>query len=110
MARLASKDVDQVTDGQAANIRFTAFNRSTTPELHGIVSYVAADANREPQSGAAYYTIRITLPDNELQKLAGLRLLPGMPADAFLETGSRSMVSYLLRPITDQMQRAFRER
>jgi HlyD family secretion protein len=109
-ARLASRDIDQVSDGQAATIRFSAFNRSTTPELHGVVSYVAADASRDPQSGATHYTVRIALPDSELRRLDGLRLLPGMPADAFLETGSRSMVSYLLRPITDQMQRAFRER
>lgn len=109
-ARLATKDVDQVTDGQPATIRFTAFNRATAPELHGTVSFVAADASRDAQTGASHYTVRIALPHSELRRLEGLRLLPGMPADAFLETGSRSMVSYLLRPITDQMQRAFRER
>ena len=110
-ARLATKDVDQAAVGQAATLRFPALNRASTPELHGAVSYISADAGRDQQTGGAYYILRVALAEKELQRLdASMRLLPGMPAEAFLETGSRSIISYLLKPLTDQLQRVFRER
>jgi HlyD family secretion protein len=109
-ARLQPNDIDQVRIGQKAFTRFSAFNQRVTPELAGVVSYVSADISRDQQTNAAYFTVRVTLPEEERRRLAGLQLVSGMPAEVFMQTGSRTMMSYLLKPITDQLQRAFIER
>jgi HlyD family secretion protein len=109
-ARLQPNDIDQVRVGQTALIRFSAFNQRVTPQLVGLVSYVSADVSRDQQTNAAYFTARMTLPDEERRRLAGLQLVSGMPAEVFMQTGSRTMMSYLLKPIADQFNRAFVER
>jgi HlyD family secretion protein len=91
-------------------VRFSAFNQRTTPQLIGQVSYVSADITRDQQSNASYFTVRITLPEEERRRLAGLQLVSGMPAEVFMQTGSRTMMSYLFKPITDQLNRTFVER
>ena len=108
-AKLPPQEIDHVHTGQRAYIRFSAFNQRTTPQLEGTVSYVSADLNRDKQrnANAAYYTIRATLPSSERRRLDGLHLVSGMPVEAFLQTGSRTMMSYLLKPITDQLLRTF---
>ena len=109
-ARLQPNDIDQVRMGQKAFIRFSAFNQRVTPQLNGVVSYVSADISRDQQTNASYFTVRVTLPGEERRRLAGLQLVSGMPAEVFMQTGSRTMMSYLLKPIADQLQRAFVER
>jgi HlyD family secretion protein len=109
-ARLQPNDIDQVRMGQKAFIRFSAFNQRVTPQLNGQVSYVSADTSHDQQTNASYFTVRVTLPEEERRRLAGLQLVSGMPAEVFMQTGSRTMMSYLLKPITDQLQRAFVER
>ena len=109
-ARLPPKEIDQVFIGQSASIRFSAFSRTTTPELHGTLAYVSPDVAREPQTDATYYAIRITLTGSELRRLGNAALRPGMPAEIFLETESRTLASYLFKPLSDQMQRSLRER
>jgi HlyD family secretion protein len=109
-ARLQPNDIDQVQVGQKALIRFSAFNQRVTPQIVGLVSYVSADVSHDQQTNAAYFTVRMTLPDDERRRLAGLQLVSGMPAEVFMQTGSRTMMSYLLKPITDQFNRAFVER
>ena len=109
-ARLQPGDIDQVRLGDKAFVRFSAFNQRTTPELIGVVSYVAADVSRDQQTSASYFTVRVILPDDERRRLAGLQLVPGMPAEVFMQTGSRTMMSYLFKPITDQLRRTFVER
>jgi HlyD family secretion protein len=109
-ARLQPNDIDQVRRGDKAFVRFTAFNQRTTPELAGVISYVAADVSHDQQTNAPYFTVRVTLPDDERRRLSGLQLVPGMPAEIFMQTGSRTMMSYLFKPITDQLHRTFVER
>lgn len=109
-ARLQPNDIDQVRMGQKAFVRFSAFNQRTTPQLDGIVSYVSADTSRDQQSNAPYFTVRVKLPEEQRRRLDGKQLVSGMPAEVFMQTGSRTMMSYLLKPITDQLQRAFVER
>jgi HlyD family secretion protein len=109
-ARLQPNDIDQVRAGQNAFVRFSAFNQRVTPQLAGTVSYVSADTSRDQQTNAPYYSVKITLPEDERHRMAGLQLISGMPAEVFMQTGSRTMLSYLLKPITDQIQRAFVER
>jgi HlyD family secretion protein len=108
-ARLQPNDIDQVRTGQKAFVRFSAFNQRTTPQLTGVVSYVSPDTSHDQQSNATYFTVRVMLPEDERRRLSGLQLVSGMPAEVFMQTGSRTMMSYLLKPITDQMQRAFVE-
>lgn len=109
-ARLQPQDIDQVRPGQTAFVRFSAFNQRVTPQLTGTVSLVSADTTRDPQTSASFFTVRVVLPDDERRRLGGLQLVPGMPAEVFMQTGSRTMMSYLLKPITEQMNRAFVER
>jgi HlyD family secretion protein len=108
-ARLPPQDVDHVHREQRASIRFSAFNQRTTPQLEGIVSYVSADLShdRRGTSNTAWYTVRVTLPPPERRRLNDLQLVSGMPVEVFLQTGSRTMMSYLIKPITDQFLRSF---
>ena len=108
-ARLPPQDIDHVHTGQTAFVRFSAFNQRTTPQLTGTVSYVSADTSHDQHTNAPYFTVRVTLPDDERRRLAGQQLVPGMPAEVFMQTGSRTMVSYIFKPIADQMRRAFVE-
>jgi len=110
-ARISPRDVDKVKPGQEAVIRFTAFNSRVTPEAIGSVRQVSADNFVDKESGAAYFLVLIDLPMQEdLEKiLKGQALLPGMPAECFIRTGSRPAISYLLKPLTDAFSRALRE-
>jgi HlyD family secretion protein len=109
-AKLQPSDIDQVRKGQQAYVRFSAFNQRTTPQLIGHVSFVSPDTTRDQQTNMSYFTVRIMLPEDERRRLAGLQLSSGMPAEVFMQTGSRTMLSYLFKPIWDQFQRAFVER
>jgi HlyD family secretion protein len=108
-ARLPSVEIDRVHVGQDVLVRFSAFNQRTTPQVTGQVSYVSADLTQDQQSKSSYYTIRVSLTGGELRRLGNLKLISGMPAELFLRTGSRTMMSYLLKPIADQLKRTFRE-
>jgi HlyD family secretion protein len=111
-AKLPPQDIDHVHPGQTTYVRFSAFNQRTTPQLEGVVSYVSADLSHDRQANAnnanaAYYTVRVTLPASERRRLGNLQLVSGMPVEVFLQTGSRTMMSYLLKPFTDQLRRTF---
>lgn len=108
-AHVAPQDIDQVTIGQDAILRLSAFNRQTTPELTGTLSRISADLTIDERTGMAYYVARVKLPRTEVAKLKGLALAPGMPAEVFFPTGDRTMLSYLVKPLSDQIQKAFRE-
>jgi HlyD family secretion protein len=107
-ARIQPQDIDQVRPDQRVTLRFSAFSQGATPELFGSVSRVSADLTRETQTNTTYYTVRIFIADEELKKLEGKALLPGMPVEAFIQTGSRTALSYLVKPFWDQYERAFR--
>ncbi len=111
-AHLPPDQIDQVHKGQNAQVRFPAFNQRTTPEIAGVVSHVSADITRDPQqqSSPGYYTVRVSLPGQEFTRLGDRQLIAGMPAELFIQTGSRTMMSYLFKPITEQLHRMFRER
>jgi HlyD family secretion protein len=109
-AKISPQDVDQVYLGQPTSLRFSAFNQRTTPQLNGSVSRISADVTQDQKSGASFYTIRISVPDDEIARLEGLKLIPGMPVEAFIQTNERRVLSYLIRPLRDQIARAFREK
>lgn len=108
-AHVAPQDIDQVVVGQPATVRLSAFNQRTTPELFGEVIRIAADLTQDQRTGATYYTARIRLSESETARLKGLKLLPGMPAEVYIRTVDRTALSYLVKPLTDQFARAFKE-
>jgi HlyD family secretion protein len=104
------KDIDQVQLGQTVVLRFSSFNVRTTPEINGTVSRIAADTSTDQRTGQSYYLVRIAMTAQELKRLGDVKLTPGMPVEAFVETGERTMMSYLVKPLHDQLMRAFREK
>ena len=100
-------DIDRVAIGQAARVRLSAFNQATTPELTGEVTFVSADPITVEATGARVFRVRVTLNEGEEARLGEVDLVSGMPAELFIETGSRSMLSYLTKPLADQFSRAF---
>jgi len=109
-AKVQPQDIAQVKVGQPAVLRFSAFDARTTPEIDGEVTRVSADTTIDQRTGVSYYTIRIGLPPEQFRKLGELKLLPGMPVEAFVQTGERTVISYLMKPLNDQFMRAFREK
>jgi HlyD family secretion protein len=103
-------DIDSVRLGQTAVLRFSAFNTRTTPEINGTVTRISADVTNDAKTGQSYYTMRIGLGTNEPERLGGVRLVPGMPVEAHLQIGERTVLSYLLKPLSDQIVKAWRER
>ena len=109
-AKVNPQDIEQVQLRQTAVLRFPAFNAATTPEINGEVSRISADITSDQRTGQSYYTIRISIPPDQLSRLGDVRLVPGMPVECFIQTGERTVISYLLKPLRDQFMRTFRER
>ena len=109
-ARIAPQDIDQIKMGQAASLRFSAFSQRTTPEIEGSVSRLSADVTTDQRTGSSYFTVRIAIAPEELARLGDVRVMPGMPVETFVKTGDRTVASYLVKPLHDQVMRAFRER
>jgi HlyD family secretion protein len=107
--QVAPESIDTVHLGQTARLRFPAFDQRSTPELYGAVSRVSPDSVEDPETDRRFYWVEVTLPPEELARLGQSELIPGMPVEAFLHTGDRSVLSFLLKPLTDQLAHAFRE-
>ena len=108
--RIEPINIDKVSVGQEAVLRLSGLNPRTTPELFATVSRVAPDATQDPATGLQYYAARIMISDEELARLPeGTVLIPGMPVEAFVRTGDRTVLSYLIHPVVEQFNRALRE-
>jgi len=108
--KIAPQDIDQVRVGQRAVLRFSAFNQRTTPELNGVVTRISADITQDQKTGSSFYTVRIALSEEEIARLGAHKLIPGMPVESFIQTGERTVLSYLTKPLVDQALKAFREK
>lgn len=108
--RIQPQEIDNLHLDQDAMLRFSAFNQRVTPEIAGLVSRISADVSQDAKTGASYYTARIRVPEVERERLGKVRLVPGMPVEAYIQTGERSVLSYLLKPLADQVAKAWRER
>jgi HlyD family secretion protein len=109
-AKVLPQNIDQVHLGQRAVLRFPAFDQRSTPEIEGEVTRIGADVTQDEKKNEAYYSVRIAIPESEIERLGGLSLVAGMPVEALIATGSRTAMSYLVKPMRDQIARAFRER
>ncbi len=108
-SQIPAIDVDQVYLGQPVTLRFPAFDARTTPELFGKVTRVSADTFADERTGQTFYRAEIVPDDGEMGKLEGLALVPGMPVEAYIRTGDRSPLEYLIRPLAVYFNRALRE-
>lgn len=108
-ARIATINVDEVHPGQEVVLRFSSFSSRTTPEIDGILSRVSADTLVDQATHIPYYRAEVTIPPEQAEKLKGLALVPGMPVEVYIQTGERSPLAYLVKPLSDYFTRAFRE-
>ncbi|MCF3973033.1 HlyD family type I secretion periplasmic adaptor subunit [Paracoccus salsus] len=108
-ARVATINVDEIQIGQPVALRFSSFSSRTTPEIDGKLDRISADALMDEATRTPYYRAEITIPAEEREKLGELALIPGMPVEVYIQTGERSPMSYLLKPLADYFNRAFRE-
>jgi HlyD family secretion protein len=107
--KVPPQDIDHLHLGQDANLRFSAFNQRTTPEIRGRVSMIAADLTVDQRTGQSYYVARLAVEPQEMERLGQVKLIAGMPVEAFIMTGDRTVLSYLLKPLADQMTKTFRQ-
>ena len=89
-AKVNPQDIDQLQVGQPAMLRFSAFNLRTTPEINGTITRISADTTTDQRTGQSYYTIRIAMTKGEIARLGEVKLIPGMPVEAFVQTGERT--------------------
>jgi len=108
-ARISPLDVDAVGKGMQAQVRFTAFKAKSTPDLDGHVEHVSADILKDANTGESFYTMRVKVGSQELGKLNGLTIMPGMPADIFVDGGSRTLLQYVLDPVSSLFRKSLRE-
>lgn len=108
-ARVATINIDEIQLGQPVVLRFSAFSSRTTPEIDGRLDRISADALLDEATQTPYYRAEVSIPPDQLEKLGGLALVPGMPVEVYIQTGDRSPMAYLMKPLTDYFNRAFRE-
>ncbi len=109
-ARVLPQDIDRVYLDQPTRVRFTAFNQRTTPELDGKTTRIGAELTRDKITGETFFTVRIEFSEKEVARLGDNKLQPGIPADVQIRTADRTALSFLTKPLQDQLSKAFRER
>ena len=108
-SRVAPTDIDRVAVGQEATIRFSSFGMGAAPSVFGIVTSVSADSMIDEATGILHYLARVEVSQESLEELGDLSLVPGMPADVFIATGSRTFLQYIFKPLTNSFVRGLRE-
>ena len=108
-ARISPRDIDAVKVGQDADLRLTALNNRTTPQVAAKLIYLSADRLVDPNSREPYYVARLEMSQELPEGLTKDQIYPGMPVEAFIRTGDRTFLEYLVRPIQDSFAKAFRE-
>jgi HlyD family secretion protein len=108
-ARVSPQDIDQLHLGQSVALRFSGLDQRTTPVINGTLSHISPDTTVDPKTEQRYYTVRVSLDPKQIARLGSVKVVPGMPVEVFVQTGDRSALSYLLKPLDDQLSRAFKE-
>jgi HlyD family type I secretion membrane fusion protein len=108
--KVQPNDIDQIYVGQKAKLKFTAFSSRKTPEIFGNVAFVSPATSTDQSNGHVFYVTQVEVTPDELAKLGEKKLVPGMLVETFIQTESRTALSYLVKPFQDQIERAFRER
>jgi epimerase transport system membrane fusion protein len=108
-AQISPLDIDRVQAGLPARLRFSGFKRSRVPEVMGTVTSVSADRLEDANTRTSYYRARVELEPGQMELLDGVELIPGMPVEAMINTGSRTLLGYLWEPVSESVTRSFRE-
>ena len=108
-AKVSPNDIDQLRGKQSVLLRFSAFSQRTTPQINGTISWISPEITQDEHSATSYYTVHIAVPQAEIDRLHGLKIVPGMPVETFVQTESRTVLTFLLKPFKDQLMRTFRE-
>ena len=108
-AKVSPNDIDQLRGKQSVLLRFSAFSQRTTPQINGTISWISPEITQDEHSGTSYYTVHVAVPQAEIDRLHGLKIVPGMPVETFVQTESRTVLTFLLKPFKDQLMRTFRE-
>lgn len=110
-AHVPPNDIGQIREQQSTTIRFAAFNQKTTPSIQGRVKTISPAQVTDPATGISYFGVIIEVDPQEIARLGpDKHLIPGMPAETFIETNARTVLSYLMKPLSDALAHAFRER
>lgn len=107
--QLAVDQVDKVKVGMKVKVAFSALNHAHTPELTGVIKTIAADSIVDDKTGIPHYPIRFTIDDTEMEKLSRYSIQPGIPAEVFIQTGERTLLNYLFKPLIDRMKTSLTE-
>lgn len=107
--QIPTQHIDQIRLGQPATLRFSTFDQRTTPEILATVANVSPDVFVDERTGASYYTAELRPTEGEMEKLGDLEILPGMPVEAYIKTDDRTPLNYLIKPLANYFNRAFRE-
>ena len=108
-ARVSLLDIDVVSVGQTAQLRFSALNARVTPEVPGIVKFISADRVVDPVTNDPYYPVRLAIAEELPDSIDRSQIFPGMPVETYIQTGDRTFLEYLTKPAVDSFRRAFRE-
>jgi len=106
---IAPQFIDEIQIGQDVSLFFSAFNARTTPNIDGNVKFVSLQTRVQEETGASFYPVKIEIEADQIARLNGQTLISGMPFEAFFTTQSRSPMNYLIKPLTDNLNRAGRE-
>ena len=109
LAQVKPEDIDLVRSGLEAQVRLLAYKHRRVPPIDGVLTYVSADRVFDKETSRAYYTARVRIDEESLRKLPEVEMMPGMPAEVFIKTGEFTVANYMLRPVLDSFNRAFRE-
>ena len=109
MAQVKPEDIDLVRPGLEARVRLLAYKHRRVPPVEGELIYVSADRVIDPETQHAFYTARVRIDEASLQALPGVEMMPGMPAEVMINTGVYTVGYYMLRPLFESFNRAFRE-
>ena len=107
--QVAPQYITQLTIGQKAGVKFVGLDR-TVPQVEGTVSRLGADLVEDRRTGVSYYVVRLALPRSQVERLGNVKLVPGMPVETYIKTADRTVLSYLMKPVSEQLNRSFRER
>ncbi|SLN73458.1 Type I secretion system membrane fusion protein PrsE [Falsiruegeria litorea R37] len=108
-ARVDTADIEKLYVGQSSRVRLSAFDQGDVPEAQGTIVDISADSLEDERTGQFYYVTRVKLDAEQTTDVAALDLVPGMPADLFVNTGERTALSYLTQPLSDRLARTFTE-
>ena len=108
-ARVNTSDIEKLFVGQSTRVRLSAFDQEEVPEATGMITEISADSLEDERTGEPYFLTQVRLDQTQPQDLNALELVPGMPADLFVNTGERTVLSYLAQPLRDRLARTFIE-